>query len=104
MRFHFGLGVGHVYSHRAGSLNEGHSSAPHSHTAAQMEDGYFEGEESPVDIPNRGDDEQDEQDEQGGHFGVEEPDLFELGRNTSNESLIDALDEMFVEHVFDYEN
>ncbi|KAG1765666.1 hypothetical protein EDD22DRAFT_845285 [Suillus occidentalis] len=59
-----------------------------------MEDGYFEGEESSVDIPNPGDDEQDEQDEQCGHFGVEESDLFELGRNTSSESLIDALDEI----------
>jgi hypothetical protein len=40
-----------------------------------MEDGNFESEESPVDIPNPGEDKQDEQDEQDDHFGVEEPDF-----------------------------
>ncbi|KAG1857827.1 hypothetical protein F4604DRAFT_1931350 [Suillus subluteus] len=91
MRFHFGLGVGHVYSHRAGSFNEGRRSAPQPQTAAHMEDGHLEGEESPMNTTYPGD---GEEDEEGDHFGVEEPDFFELGRNTSAESLIDALDEI----------
>ncbi|KAG1884493.1 uncharacterized protein F5891DRAFT_990266, partial [Suillus fuscotomentosus] len=54
-----------------------------------MEDGHLEGEESPMDVSHPGDDE-----DEGDHFGVEEPDFFELGKNTSGESLIDALDEI----------
>ncbi|KAG2051213.1 hypothetical protein BDR06DRAFT_1010572 [Suillus hirtellus] len=99
MRFHFGLGVGHIYSHRPGSLNEGHRPAPHPQIAAAMEDGHLEGEESPMDVSHPGDDK-----DEGNHFGVKELDFFELGKNTSGESLINALDEMFIEHVFDYEN
>ncbi|KAG1832562.1 hypothetical protein F4604DRAFT_1945993 [Suillus subluteus] len=91
MRFHFGLGVGHVYSHRAGSFNEGRRSAPQPQTAAHMEDGHLEGKESPMNTTYPGD---GEEDEEGDHFGVEELDFFELGRNTSAESLIDALDEI----------
>ncbi|KAG1863142.1 hypothetical protein F4604DRAFT_1683727 [Suillus subluteus] len=56
-----------------------------------MEDGHLEGEESPMNTTYPGD---GEEDEEGDHFGVEEPDFFELGRNTSAESLIDALDEI----------
>ncbi|KAG2102864.1 uncharacterized protein F5147DRAFT_776213 [Suillus discolor] len=54
-----------------------------------MEDGHLEGEESPMDISHPGDDE-----DEGDHFGVEEPDFFELGKNTSGELLIDALDKI----------
>ncbi|KAG1845648.1 hypothetical protein F4604DRAFT_1688632 [Suillus subluteus] len=44
-----------------------------------MEDGHLEGEESPMNTTYPGD---GEEDEEGDHFGVEELDFFELGRNT----------------------
>jgi hypothetical protein len=46
-------------------------------------------------------DDEDEED----HIGVEELDIFGQERNGSTESLIEALDDMFVtDHALDYEN
>lgn len=47
-------------------------------------------------------DEEDEEDED--YVGVEELILFEQGRNESMETVIDALEEMYADHIFDYEN
>lgn len=49
-------------------------------------------------------DEEGEDDEEGDHVGVEELNAFEQERNGSTVSLVEALDDMFTRHVFDYEN
>lgn len=105
MRFHYGLGVGHVYSHRVGILDN-HSSSRESvtPTAACPNDDDFEGGENFMEIGHPSDDEQDEIDEES-HIGVEEWDFFEQGRDASTGSLAEALvDDMFMRHAFDYEN
>lgn len=45
-----------------------------------------------------------EEDEEDDHVGVEELNVFEQERNTSTALLVEALDDMFVCHVFNYEN
>jgi hypothetical protein len=106
MRFHYGLGVGHVYSHEAGiprSPRETPHPVPHT---TQAESEHLEREEIPRETTNwqASADNEDEGIEEGGHIGVEELNFFEQERNGSTESLIEALDEMFNDHVFDYEN
>jgi hypothetical protein len=106
MRFHYGLGVGHVYSHEARTCLTQDAPHPVPHTATQAEIERSEREESPRETinwqpPADNDDEEDEEDD---HVGVEELNLFEQERNGSTESLVEALDEMFNHHVFDYEN
>lgn len=88
MRFHYGLGVGHVYSHEIHTM------------ATEVESECSEREESETINWQAPADE----DEEGEHIGVEEVDFFGQERNGSTESLIEALDEMFNGHVFDYEN
>ncbi|KAG2336480.1 hypothetical protein BDR05DRAFT_1005835 [Suillus weaverae] len=105
MQFHFGLGVGHVYSHKAGVL-EGHNSAqpPGAQTTAQMEDEHLEGEEYLEAHPGNGND----QDEESTHLGIEELNLFEQGRNSvynywgttvASASGFDELEELFTEEL-----
>jgi hypothetical protein len=105
MHFHYGLGVGHVYSHEAkmecSSLTQ---QAIHttSHMTWQPNDMSSEREETTTwKSPS---DNEDEDDEENDHIGIEEPDFFDQERNGSTESLIDALDDMFTRHVFNYEN
>lgn len=104
MRFHYGLGVGHVYSHDAkmecSSLTQ---QAIHStlHTTRQPNNMSSEREETTTwKSPSDNEDEDEEDD----HVGVEEPGFFDQERNGSTESLINALDDMFTRHVFDYKN
>jgi hypothetical protein len=99
MRFHYGLGVGHVYSHRVGILDN-HSSSWESvtQTAACLNDDDFEGGENFTEIGHPSDDEES-------HIGVKEWDFFEQGQDASTGSLAEALvDDMFMRHAFDYEN
>jgi hypothetical protein len=101
MRFHYGLGVGHVYSHTVGVL----ANLSDAYPAIQTGDERVEGGRSILEDAgwrHTGDGEADEEDED--HDGVEELIPFEQGRNGSSETLIDALDEMYIGHTLDYEN
>ncbi|KAG2141306.1 hypothetical protein DEU56DRAFT_755010 [Suillus clintonianus] len=90
MRHHYGLGVGHLYSHRAGVL-ESRSSAlqPVSSTPA---DENLESLMEHTHRPHATADDAEEEDED--HVGVEEPTPFEQVHNGSTETLIEALDEI----------
>ncbi|KAG1887690.1 hypothetical protein F4604DRAFT_1916503 [Suillus subluteus] len=92
MRFHYGLGVGHLYSHKAGVLANLGSNA-HPSEGNQVENTHWR---------HTADNEADEEDED--HISVEELIPFEQGRNGSTETLIDELDEMYIDHTLDYEN
>jgi hypothetical protein len=103
MRFHYGLGVGHVYAHRVGVLADLTSDA---HSAIQTGDEHVEGGRSVLEDAgwrHTGDGEADEEEDED-HVGVEELIPFEQGRNGSSETLIDALDEMFTDFILDYES
>lgn len=88
MHFHYGLGIGHVYSHeealnpspKAISLNE----APYNKQVKKTE--------------NELDDTLDDD-----HTGVEEGDSFDQEENGSSELIVEELDNMFVQHEHDYE-
>lgn len=88
MRFHFGLGVGHVYSHyrttQVGIQREG--------TPFHL----------PLDVEYPADDvEVDEDDDEGTEDELD----IEDSPSSSNESLLDPLDEMYDSEVdLDYEN
>jgi hypothetical protein len=102
MRFHYGLGVGYVYSHRAGVLANPSSDV---HPADQTGDENMESKQSLLENAHwwhAADSEADEEDKD--HVGIEELIPFEQGYNESTEMLIDALDEMYTEYVFNYEN
>ncbi|KAG1781190.1 hypothetical protein EV702DRAFT_1193370 [Suillus placidus] len=95
MCFHYGLGVGHVYSHEAKIP----ARAPNTAISAESEHSRREGPVETTNWPVSA-----ENDEEGDHVGVEELNAFEQERNGSTVSLIEALDDMFTCHVFDYEN
>jgi hypothetical protein len=46
----------------------------------------------------------DSEDEEDKYVGIEELDCFQQERNGSTESLIEALEDMYTNHAFDYEN
>lgn len=98
MRFHYGLGVGHVYAHQSNpSLTQ---STPHSiaQASAQTED-------EDLDNGERLEALDDEEDEDEDHVSAEELNFFDQGLGASTVSLSLALDEMFpIDHTFDYEN
>ncbi|KAG2072207.1 hypothetical protein BDR04DRAFT_1127720 [Suillus decipiens] len=90
MRFHYGLGTSHVYSHKERAYLITHTTA------------WTENE--PLGSPAN-DDDDDEQDDDRDHVGTEELDFFDQGLNASTESLTQVLYEMFMtSHTFDYEN
>ncbi|KAG0695162.1 hypothetical protein DFH29DRAFT_1005685 [Suillus ampliporus] len=102
MRFHYGLGVGHVYSHEV-------KPCPIAQTTAQTENESSESGETLRESTHwhgpANDDDDDEQDDDGNHVGVEELGFFDQGLDASTESLIHALDEMFTtSHTFNYKN
>ncbi|KAG1732431.1 uncharacterized protein EDB91DRAFT_1251784 [Suillus paluster] len=102
MRFHFSLGVGHVYSHSAGVLEARNSAPQHaSQTSAQVQDKCIE--DNPTEIAQPSDGKWDEQDEEGNYLGVEELCFFGPERNASTESIVEALDEMFMDCTLDYD-
>src|ERR1700692_193785 len=106
MRFHYGLGVGHVYSHEA-KISE---RAPNTATLAESGHSRREGPVQTTNWPVSAEDdeegevaeegEEDDDEEEGDHVGVEELDIFEQERNGSTASLVEALDDMFTSHVF----
>lgn len=108
MRYHYGLGVGHVYSHEDSCLAQ---VTPCPDTQAIMRTGneYLESREnlgeSTFRPPFDNDDDDDEQDEDEDYVGVEDPNFFDQGLDASTDSLVLALDDMFTTcHNFDYED
>ncbi|KAG1837179.1 hypothetical protein DFJ58DRAFT_734533 [Suillus subalutaceus] len=102
MHFHYGLGVGRTYSHRPEIL-EGLGSALY--PAAQTEDVEYIGtEQSLMETTHWQHAANDENEEGEDHLGIEESILFEQQRNGSTKTLIEALEEMYTNHVLDYEN
>lgn len=102
MRFHYGLGAGHVYSHEE-------RTCPLTQMTARTENEPLEGGEMLQNSAHwrdpANDDDDDEQDDDGDHVGAEELGFFDQGFDASTESLTQALDEMFTtSHTFDYEN
>ncbi|KAG1875745.1 hypothetical protein F4604DRAFT_1924809 [Suillus subluteus] len=98
MRFHYGLGVGHVYSHQADTFLTQATPRPITQMPAQTEDVYLDNGERYQAAADEGDEEDD-------HVGAEELDFFDQGLNASMVSLSLALDDMFpIDHTFDYEN
>lgn len=95
MRFHYGLGVGHVYSHEAKIPEHAPNTTSLTESDYPGREGAMETTDWPVSAEN---------DEEGDHVGVEELNAFEQERNGSTVSLVEALDDMFTRHVFDYEN
>ena len=70
MHFHYGLGVGHVYSHEA-SVAEDPLSAQGANVCLESEESLRETTQWQAHA--------DGEDEEGDHVGVEELDLFEQG-------------------------
>lgn len=98
MRYHYGLGVGHLYSHQPGVLESRSSALQHiSSTTAD------ENLESLMEDLQRSHTSADAEEEGEDHVGVE-PTLVDGGHNGSTETLMEALDEMYADHIFDYEN
>ncbi|KAG1881540.1 hypothetical protein C8R48DRAFT_587375 [Suillus tomentosus] len=98
MRFHYGLGVGHVYSHQANPSSTQDTPCPIAQTPTQTED-------EDLDNGERNEAFDDEEDEEDDHVGAEELNFFDWGLSASTVSLSLALDNMFpIDHTFDYEN
>lgn len=95
MRFHYSLGVGHMYSHEARAI-----ASAQGITTTRLDDEHSETEE----ILQTTTDFQDPEDEEHNHVGVEEVNLFGQEQNGSTDSLVQALEEMYTDHVFDYED
>ncbi|KAG2346750.1 hypothetical protein BDR05DRAFT_974360 [Suillus weaverae] len=109
MRFHYGLGVGHVYTHdpriiARPYLVQGASSsqsAPQTTTQADNEhSGRGESLQETTDLQDPASD----KDKMDDYAGVEETNFFGQEQNGSTDSLIEALEEMYSDHIFDYEN
>lgn len=101
MRFHYGFGVGHLYSHNVRVVE---TPSPITQTATQTADEHLESGGS-LGEPTQWQATADEEDIDDAQIGAEEHDFFDHGLNASTESLIDELDEMFAAgHIFDYEN
>jgi hypothetical protein len=95
MRFHYSLGVGHMYSHEVMDT----ASAPGAPTTNQLDSEDSETEEVlPTNTNFQALEDEDD------FVGAEEVNLFEQEQNGSTESLIEALEEMYTDHVFDYED
>lgn len=101
MHFHYGLGVGHVYSHQTNPCLTQVTPSPTTQTPAHLEDEYLNNGER----YQATDGEEDDVDDMDGHVGEEELDYFDQGLNASTVSLSRELDDMFPNsHTFDYEN
>lgn len=91
MRFHYGLGVGHIYSH-----DEALHPPPNTIGLDEIQvpcNAQVDGSEDELDDALEDD-----------HTGVEEGDLFDQEKNESSESIVEELDDMFVQHEYDYES
>ncbi|KAG2062683.1 hypothetical protein BDR04DRAFT_1123777 [Suillus decipiens] len=88
MHFHYGLGVGHVYSHEE-ALD------PPPKTIGLNE----------VPCNTQVDEDEDELDDalEDDHTGGEE-ELFDQENNGSSKSIVEKLDDIFVQHEYDYES
>jgi hypothetical protein len=109
MRFHYGLGVGHVYSHEEKACLTTQMTARTEIEPSDSGETLRNSTHSRVPANDNDDDddddEQDDDDDDGGYVGAEELNFFDQGLDASTESLTQALDEMFTSnHTFDYEN
>lgn len=113
MRYHYGLGVGHIYSHEANILEDPCLAqvTPRLNTRMTVKIVRSLGKrmlpQPPDDNDDADDDDDndDEEDEDEDYVGVEDPDFFDQALNASTESLIEALDDMFTTcHTFDYKD
>lgn len=102
MRFHYGLGVGHIYSHNVTPNLKGpviHNDASDGLDIDGNDLEHHDGESDNEDNENNEDNEDSDYD----YTGVEEEELFHQEKNSSTESVVGELENMFIEHVFDYE-
>jgi hypothetical protein len=109
MRFHYGLGVGHVYSHEEKACLTTQMTArteiEPSDSGETLRNSTYSRVPANDNDDDDDDDEQDDDDDDGGYVGAEELNFFDQGLDASTESLTQALDEMFTSnHTFDYEN
>ncbi|KAG1763202.1 hypothetical protein EV702DRAFT_1051924 [Suillus placidus] len=74
MHFHYSLGIGHVYSHKAKIPEHAPNTATLAESNHSGREGTMETTNWPVSTEN---DEEGEEDEEGGHLGVEELNAFE---------------------------
>jgi hypothetical protein len=108
MRFHYGLGVGHVYSHEAGLVETTVRTEPEYSSAESG--GLMERSCCQIQGDNEQDEDEDDNDNEledndEDHMGAEEHDYLDQAVNASTESLMQALDEMYMaSHEPDYEN
>lgn len=117
MRFHYGLGVGHVYSHEEKAClttqmtarteiepsNSGETLRNSTHSRGPANDNDNGNDDDEQDDDD--DDDEQNDDDDGSYVGAEELNFFDQGLDASTESLTQALDEMFTSnHTFDYEN
>jgi hypothetical protein len=96
MRSHYGLGVGHVYSHR--DILD-----PPPNTTIDPQEIIDDSNVSDDGGNNLENQESDESESEYDYTGVEEEVLFDQEKNGSTESIVEELDNMFIEHEFDYE-
>lgn len=97
MRFHYGLGVGHIYSHNVTPDLKGPVIHKDASDGLDIDGNDLEHGESD-DEDNEGSEDSDYD-----YTGVEEEDLFDQEKNGSTESVVGELENMFIEHEFDYE-
>jgi hypothetical protein len=93
MRFHYGLGVGHIYSHQ--DVPDIPSNTFIGHQEVSLNSDGLDGLEKDVS--------DDDDDSEYDCIGVEEEALFDQEKNGSTMSIVKELDNMFLEHEFDYE-
>ncbi|KAG2120548.1 uncharacterized protein F5147DRAFT_766462 [Suillus discolor] len=109
MRFHYGLGVGDVYAHEARIVEcpylvPGASPSQSAPQTTMQENNNHSGREESLQETTDWQDPTNGEDKEDDHLGIEEAIFFEQERNGSTDSLIEALEEMYSDHVFDYEN
>ncbi|KAG2336642.1 hypothetical protein BDR05DRAFT_978733 [Suillus weaverae] len=100
MRFHYGLGVGHIYSHNVMPNLKGPVIHNDASDGLDIDGNDLEHGESD------NEDNEDNEDSEGSDYdytGVEEEDVFDQEKNGSMESVVGELENMFIKHVFDYE-
>ncbi|KAG2345692.1 hypothetical protein BDR05DRAFT_974997 [Suillus weaverae] len=112
MRYHYGLGVGHMYSHETNEDSSLAQVTPCLDTQVIMwtENEHLEsreniGESTFRQPPVDDNDDDNEQDDDEDYVGVEDPNFFDQGLDASTDLLVLALDDMFTTcHNFDYKD
>ncbi|KAG2346000.1 hypothetical protein BDR05DRAFT_974834 [Suillus weaverae] len=101
MRFHYGLGVGHVYAHEPRIVAHPYLSiCPADNNTGGQRAFRKKRKWETTDLQDPASDE----DEMDDYMGIEEMNIFGQEQNGSTDSLIEALEEMYSDHVVNYEN